>query len=80
MHRTTIRTDNYFFPTLFSDEITATFIVVKVFNKGDKRIEVCEFKLHSSRYCIFLYLKSNGILQKSPAFLAELQMFMHYLV
>ena len=49
-----MRANNYFTPTLFSDEITATFIRVKMTDKRDKRIKVFKCKFHSSRYLYLL--------------------------
>ena len=70
MYGATMRANNDFPPALFSNEITATFIVVKVTNKRDKRIKMCKFQFHSSRYCIYLYLDNGSFLQKNPGFLS----------
>jgi hypothetical protein len=37
-------------PTLFCDEITATFVVVEMIDEGDKGVEMFKRKSHSSRY------------------------------
>ena len=37
-------------PTLLGDEITATLIIVKMIDEGDKGVEVFKCKSHSSSY------------------------------
>jgi len=47
MYRTTERAYNYLMPSLFSNEIPASFIIVEMINKRNKGIKMFKSKFHS---------------------------------
>jgi hypothetical protein len=59
MYRTTERADNHLMPSLFSNEIPTSFIIVKMIGKGNKGIKVFKFKFHSLSGLLHHYIPSD---------------------
>lgn len=50
MGASTERANYHLTPSLLSDEVTATLVIVEMVDEGDKGIEMFKCKSHSSRY------------------------------